>query len=152
MHRLAALVLVGSLTFGTAVAGQGVAKPATLTWAPAPAAFPAGAMMAVVSGDPGKPGPFMIQISMPDGYKVMPHTHPADETVSVLSGTLLLGMGDTWDATKAKAIAAGADGKIAANMWHFAGAKGKTVIQVSSMGPFAMNYVNPADDPRNKSK
>ncbi|MGH8565682.1 MAG: hypothetical protein ACREXW_16960 [Gammaproteobacteria bacterium] len=35
---------------------------------------------------------------------------------------------------------------------HFVWAKGETVIQVSGMGPFEINYVNPADDPRKASK
>jgi hypothetical protein len=31
---------------------------------------------------------------------------------------------------------------------HFVWAKGETVIQVSGIGPFEVNYVNSADDPR----
>ena len=46
----------------------------------APAAFPAGAQMAVVSGDPSKPGPFVVELSMPDGYKIKPHTTPRMRT------------------------------------------------------------------------
>jgi hypothetical protein len=33
-------------------------------------------------------------------------------------------------------------------MHHYATAKGATVVEVTAMGPFAMTYVNPADDPR----
>jgi hypothetical protein len=36
-------------------------------------------------------------------------------------------------------------------MSHFAQAKGKTVVQVESTGPFALTYVNPKDDPRGAS-
>jgi len=35
---------------------------------------------------------------------------------------------------------------------HFVWVKGETVIQVSGTGPFEINYVNPADDPRKASK
>ena len=39
--------------------------------------------MAVVSGDPSKPGLFTIRLSMPDGYRIPPHFHPTDEAVEV---------------------------------------------------------------------
>jgi len=33
---------------------------------------------------------------------------------------------------------------------HFGMAKGETIIQFHGTGPFEINYVNPADDPRKK--
>jgi len=124
------------------------AAPAALKWGPAPAVFPKGAEMAVVSGDPGKAGPFVIQLKMPSGYKIPPHFHPTDETVEVKSGTFLYGMGDSFDAKKTKPMNVGDKGTIPAKMHHYAQAKGATVVEVSAMGPFAMTYVNPADDPQ----
>ena len=104
--------------------------------------------MAVVSGDPGKPGPFVIELSMPAGYRIPPHTHPTDETVTVVKGAFLVGMGNTFDEAKAKPMLAGASGSIKAGMAHFASAQGATVVSVTSTGPFAMTYVNPrSDDP-----
>lgn len=119
-----------------------------LSWGPAPAVFPAGAKMAVVSGDPGKAAMFTVQLSMPDGYKIPPHYHPTDEEVKVLKGTFLVGMGDTLDLSKTKPLKAGGSGKLPANMHHYAVAKGATELTVTAMGPFAMTYVNPADDPQ----
>jgi quercetin dioxygenase-like cupin family protein len=149
VRRFAPPIFASLLALGAVAAnGQAAAKTADLKWGPAPAAFPAGAQMAVVSGDPGKPGPFTVQLSMPDGYKIKPHTHPTDESVTVVDGTFLVGMGDKWDPAKAKPMATGATGAIPANMAHFAQAKGKTVVQVASTGPFAMTYVNRGDDPR----
>src|SRR5512138_1159165 len=75
-------------------------KAPALVWGPAPAVFPAGAKMAVVSGDPGKAEEFTIELSMPDGYRIPPHFHPTDEAVEVKQGTFLVGMGDTFDAAK----------------------------------------------------
>jgi quercetin dioxygenase-like cupin family protein len=121
------------------------------SWGPAPAVFPAGAKMAVVSGDPMAPGAFTIQLSMPDGYRIMPHTHPTDERVTVKKGTLLVGMGNAFDVGKANAMATAASGNVPANMAHFVQAKGATVVEVSSTGPFAMTYVNPSDDPSKKA-
>ncbi len=123
-------------------------KPAGLHWGPAPAVFPMGARIAVVSGDPSKAGPFVVELAMPSGYKIPPHFHPTDEVVEVKKGTLLVGMGDKFDLSKAKAMKAGEKAPMAAKAHHFAAAQGATFISVSAMGPFALTYVNPADDPQ----
>lgn len=124
------------------------AAPAALHWGPAPSAFPFGAQMAVVSGDPSKAALFTIQFSMPDGYRIPAHFHPTDEAIVVITGTFLFGMGDAFDAIKLQTLAVGEKGSIPANTRHYAEAKGPTVVSVTAMGPFAMTYVNPADDPR----
>jgi quercetin dioxygenase-like cupin family protein len=127
------------------------AKPAALSWGPAPAVFPSGAQMAVVSGDPGKPAPFVVALKMPGGYRIPPHFHPTDETIEVKEGLFLYGMGDTLDLSKTKAMKPGDKGTIPAKMHHFATAKEATVVQVSAMGPFTMTYVNPKDDPQQQA-
>jgi hypothetical protein len=85
---------------------------------------------------------------MPSGYKISPHFHPTDETVQVKKGTFLVGMGDTFDMKSTKPMKVGAKGTIAAQMHHFAAAKGATIVSVTAMGPFAITYVNPADNPQ----
>jgi ketosteroid isomerase-like protein len=121
-----------------------------LTWSDAPPVLPAGAKMAVVSGDPGKPEMFAIRVQLPSGYIIAPHWHPTDEHVTVLSGTFSLGMGDQFDRDDLKDLSAGGYASMPAGMRHFAATKGATTIQVDGMGPFAVNYVNPADDPSKK--
>lgn len=123
-------------------------KTAKLHWGPAPAVFPHGAQMAVVSGDPSKSGPFAVQLSMPAGYRIPPHFHPTDETVAVKSGHFKYGMGDHFDAASMKTMKPGDSGTLPANGHHYAMAQGKTVVEVSGNGPFAMTYVNAADDPQ----
>jgi quercetin dioxygenase-like cupin family protein len=124
------------------------AKPAKLSWGPVPPTLPAGARMAVVSGDPTKAGPFTIDLAFPNGYKIPPHFHPTAENVTVKSGTFLYGMGDKLDRKAMKPMKKGESGAIPANMHHFAQAKGKTTVEVSSTGPFVINYVNPSEDPQ----
>ena len=132
----------------TSVAATGdTAQPASPVWGPAPQVFPAGAKMAVVSGDPSKEGLFRVELSFPDGYKIPPHFHPTDEVVTVQEGTFLVGMGDKLDPKKTKAMKTGDSGTMAAGMHHYGIARGATVVAVSAKGPFAMTYVNPADDP-----
>lgn len=132
--------------------GTPKAKTDSLQWGPAPAVFPAGAKMAVVSGDPTKAGPFVVQLALPDGYRLQPHFHPTDETVEVKQGTFLFAMGDTFDLAKTKPMNVGEKGSIPANMHHYATAKGATVVAVTSTGPFVLTYVNPADDPQKQAK
>src|SRR5690348_5707914 len=75
-----------------------LSKPThSLKWMDGPPSLPAGAKMAVVSGDPGKKGQFKIQLKMPADYAVPPHSHPTDEVVSVLSGKLHYAMSDKMD-------------------------------------------------------
>jgi len=123
-----------------------------IKWGPAPDGLPAGSQIAVLDGDPGKPGaPFVLRAKLPDGYKVMPHFHPTDESITVLSGTFVVGMGDTWTDSSLTSLKAGEFARMPKTMHHYAGSKGETVIQIHGIGPFAITYVNPKDDPRKKT-
>ena len=125
--------------------------PSDIKWGPGPASLPGGAQMAVLDGDPSKAGmPFVIRAKFPDGYRIAPHWHPTDENVSILSGTFLVGMGDTFNDKSMTTLAAGGYAHMPKTMHHYASAKGETVIQVHGVGPFAVNYVNAADDPSKK--
>jgi quercetin dioxygenase-like cupin family protein len=126
--------------------------PTTIEWKPGPAALPPGAKMAVLEGDPTKEGPFVVRFQFPEGYHVPPHTHPKTERVTVISGTLLLATGEALDRNSAKELPAGSFGYWPAGMKHAAWSEGETVIQLHGVGPWQINYVNPADDPRNAKK
>lgn len=104
--------------------------------------------MAVLEGDPSREGPFVLRIKLPDGFRVMPHTHPKDERVTVISGTLYLGEGDKFDEKSGKGVPAGSYVRTAAGMKHFGWVKGETVLQLHGEGPWAIEYVDPKDDPR----
>ena len=121
------------------------AQAQALAWGPAPAVFPAGAKMAVLQGDPSKPEWFTVRLALPNGYRVQPHFHPTDELLTIISGTFLLGMGDTLDAARATVMPTGGFGTVAANMHHYAIARGRTVVQVQAMGPFVLTYVSSQD-------
>ena len=124
-----------------------VVPAAAVKWTDVPPFLPPGAKLAVVSGDPGKPEPFTVRLQMPNGYKIAPHTHPTDEHVTVLSGTFRAAMGTTWDDKALGDLGPGSYANMATGMPHYAQAKGVTVVQVHGVGPFVVNYVNPADDP-----
>jgi quercetin dioxygenase-like cupin family protein len=106
--------------------------------------------MAVMQGDPKMAGPFTLRAKLPANYKVPPHFHPDTETVTVLSGTFNVAMGDSFDASKTKAMPAGSFIALPGKNAHFVFTQEETVIQVNATGPWTLTYVNPADDPRNK--
>ena len=120
-------------------------------WGDPPPVFEKGMSFSVVSGDPGKPGLYVVRAKMPAGYKIAPHWHPTDEHVTVLSGTFALGMGEKFDKASMKDLPAGGYALLPAEMRHFAMATTDATIQIHGQGPFALTYVNPADDPSKRA-
>ena len=124
--------------------------PSSIKWADAPPILPPGAKTAVLDGDPGKAGYFAMRIKMPDGYKIMPHWHPNVERVTVISGTAHIGLGDTFDDSKGDAMPAGSYTSMRPHVHHYFWTTGETEIQISTIGPWKLVYIDPADDPSKK--
>lgn len=106
--------------------------------------------MAVIQGPIDQATPFMIRVKFPADYKVPAHWHPTTEHVTVLSGTFHMGLGDKLDPSKTTALSTGSVSIMPAKTNHFAWTKEETVVQVHGIGPFAVTYVDPGDDPRKK--
>jgi quercetin dioxygenase-like cupin family protein len=113
--------------------------------------LPSGAEAPVLFGDPSKEGPFALRLKLPAGYRVPPHMHPVDEVVTVISGTFSLGMGETADQSSAQHLPAGSFFALPPGMAHYVFIDEGAVIQINTVGPWGLTYVNPADDPRQKS-
>lgn len=126
--------------------------PGGLKWGDPPPSLPSGAKLAVVQGDPSQPQAFVVRLQVPPGYKIAPHWHPGVENVTVLSGTVALGMGEQFDESKMTTASVGGYASLPAEMRHYFMAKTASVIQVHGQGPFVVNYVNPADDPSKQAK
>ncbi|HSP44584.1 MAG TPA: cupin domain-containing protein, partial [Chthoniobacterales bacterium] len=114
-----------------------------LKWSDAPTSLPAGAKIAVLEGDPGKPGPFTIRLQMPAGYKIAPHTHPTAERITMISGTSSFGMGPKFDEAAGHEMTAGGFAIMPTGMQLFAWSKGGCVVQVHSTGPFEITTSTP---------
>lgn len=124
--------------------------PNDIKWSDAPPAFPPGAKIAVIEGDPKAAALFTMRIKIPANYTIMPHWHPADEHVTVIKGSFYMGLGEKFDKKTAKEIPTGGFAVMIMGTKHFAFTKEETIVQVHGMGPWGITYVNPADDPRNK--
>jgi hypothetical protein len=130
---------------------QNAFTPSQIVWGPAPPFLPPGAQLAVLEGDPmATTGDYTIRLKVPDGYRIAPHWHPKRENVTVIAGTLKVGMGDSFDASKMMSFPAGSFAYLDPSMHHYAMASGDTIIQIHGMSPVKFEYVNPKDDPSNK--
>lgn len=150
----AAITIVSTIGLPGSAAAQDagrIATPQDITWGNAPASLPPGAQAATLYGDPAKEGPFALRLKLPRGYSIPPHTHGKPEIVTVISGTLRLGMGEAADLNKAQALSAGSFFAMEPGMVHFAAADEDTIIQLNSVGPWSITYVDPKADPRHKS-
>lgn len=122
-------------------------NPDSLVWQAAPPILPAGAQLAVLAGDPFKPGPYTMRLMMPAGYQIPPHWHSRAENLTIISGTFSIGVGDTLDIGAAQELQTGDFHAIAARVQHFAVSSNGAVVQIHGEGPFDIVYVNPADNP-----
>jgi hypothetical protein len=123
--------------------------PKDLKWADVPS-LPPGAKITVIEGPLDKPVPFTIRIQFPANYQIPAHWHPAIEHVTVLSGTVNFGHGDKLDEKKTMALPVGGMAIMQPEVHHYLWTKDGAITQVHGVGPWAINYVNPADDPRKK--
>ena len=124
--------------------------PEEIEWRQFPA-FPPEARLAVLIGDPSKPGPYVVRVKLPGGGRLMPHRHPEDRIYTVMSGVFYIGLGDTFDGDKVKAYPPGSVIVLPGDTPHFHWAKsGEYVTQVTAIGPLGLDYLDPKDDPRNK--
>jgi quercetin dioxygenase-like cupin family protein len=125
--------------------------PDAVQYGPLPPFIPPGAQLAVLEGNPmGTSGDYTVRLKMPDGYRIPPHWHPKRENVTVISGTLKLGMGDTFQESNMSSYAPGSFAYLDPDMHHYIEASGDVVVQVHGMAPVQFTYVNPKDDPSRK--
>jgi hypothetical protein len=94
--------------------------PGDLKWGEGPPSLPAGSKAALLEGDPAKSGLFTLRLQIPANYKIPAHWHPADEHVTVISGTFYMGMGDKLDESKGKPLTAGSFALMPTKTYHFA--------------------------------
>ncbi len=149
----AALLCSGALVpaYGqSAAAGHSMVTPNDLKWSAMPN-LPCGAEMAVLEGPANEAKPFTVRFKFPANCKIPPHSHPAIEHVTVISGDFGMGAGDTLDPSKGMKLPPGSVAIMQPNTNHYGWTTGGTIVQVHGVGPWGIKYVNPADDPSKKT-
>jgi quercetin dioxygenase-like cupin family protein len=142
---LVVLVFAARAAFGSRDA-QGFVRiaPEEVQWSEMPGG--PGAQMAVVEGDPSKPGIYVVRIKFPPGVMTRNHFHPEDRHAVVLQGTWYTGTGDAFDPSKTVPLKPGSYMKHPAGAHHFDGAKDEEVIvQVVGYGPSATTFLRPEE-------
>lgn len=116
-------------------------------WAPAPPVLPAGAEIAVLSGDPFAEGWFVLRLKFPEGYDVPAHIHSGDELITVITGEFNIGHGKKLDREAGTLLTPGGFVEMPAGHPHFAWTTAETIVQIHGPGPFDITYMDPADNP-----
>jgi hypothetical protein len=97
---------------------------------------PIGAKMAVMRGDPEKPGPYIVLMKWIPQHMSRPHFHPNDRFITVISGTWWVGTGSKFDPESTVAMPAGSFVTHFAKQIHYDGAKDQeAVLQIVGEGP-----------------
>jgi len=127
---MAALLLALLLTAGP----EPIAfTPDAVVWRAAPGTLPAGAKVAVLEGDPTKPGLVTMRLSLPKGSRIPLHTHPTDERVTVLGGAMKVSSGSV-----VKTFPTGSFYVTPAGTPHEVAVAEDTVIQITVEGPWGL--------------
>ena len=124
-------------------------SPNDLKWNDVPS-LPPGAKIAVIEGPMSEPVPFTVRLKFPANYQIPAHWHPAVERVTVLTGTIHMGIGDKFDRQNTTPLSAGSMGIMQPKTNHFVWTQEEVIVQLNGTGPWGVTYVNPADDPRKK--
>jgi anti-sigma factor ChrR (cupin superfamily) len=115
-----------------------------VVWADAPASMPKGTKMAILEGDPKKEGIFTIRLKAPPGFELPVHTHPADERVTVLAGSIAVGFGKTMDKSRGRVFKAGAFYVNPTPTPHFVWSDEGCVVQITGVGPWRVDPAPPS--------
>lgn len=138
---------VGSADLPYAGEGHIMVLPDQLEWGPV-ASMAGDASIAIIEGDLSEEAPFTIRLRLPADYRVEPHVHPAYERVTVISGTFHFAHGEEFDRSQAMALPEGGVAIMAPGEPMFGYTEEETVIQLHGTGPWGIDYIDPADDPR----
>lgn len=97
---------------------------------------PIGAKMAVIQGDPSKPGLYIVLVKWPPHHFSHPHFHPNDRFITVLAGTWWVGTGPKFDTDSTVPLPAGTVVTHFAKQVHYDGAKDtEAMLEIVGDGP-----------------
>jgi quercetin dioxygenase-like cupin family protein len=140
---LLCVALAASAIASASMSAPTVVMPDSVKWSPMSGMK--GVWSATLYGTPSKAGSgqYAERLKFSDGVKIPVHYHPQPEQVTVISGTLMVGVGSKWDASKLTALGPGSYVAIPAMLKHYAQAKGETIVEIHGDAPDAMMMVKP---------
>ena len=142
----AAMFVLGVVASVMTWAGQGKSEvvgvtPEHVRWF-TPTYYQDGRQRAQMYGDSSQGGAWVDRVKIPAGGRVLAHTHPHDELVTVLEGTWYLGEGERFDPAKLRGYPAGSFVVIPTGVSHFVAAKdGAVIVQLNGTGKFGTDYL-----------
>jgi quercetin dioxygenase-like cupin family protein len=145
MRALAVCSALLAFTASAAPPGSIQVRPDTLKWGAASPTMPAGTQIAVLEGNPKAEGIFTIRLKVPANSRIAPHWHPRDERVTVLSGTVIVGFGDTIEESALAKFGAGSFYVNPANVHHYVLFPEESVVQITGVGPWEVHALETKD-------
>ena len=146
LAAVAVLIVLAAATLARTWAAQNKKEivglaPEQVRWF-TPSYYKAGRQRAQLFGDSSEGGAWVARVKIPAGVRVLAHTHPQDELVTVIEGTWYLGEGERFDPDKLKGHPAGSFIVVPAGVPHFVAAKeGGVIVQLSGTEKFGTDYV-----------
>jgi quercetin dioxygenase-like cupin family protein len=143
----AAVVIVLAAVTSMTSGGQGSKEvlgitPERVRWF-TPPYYKDGRQRAQLFGDSSQGGTWVDRVKIPAGGRVLAHTHPNDELVTVIEGTWYLGEGEKFDPAKLKGYPVGSFIVVPAGVPHFVAAKeGAVIVQLNGSGTFSTDYLD----------
>jgi quercetin dioxygenase-like cupin family protein len=140
------LIVFAAITLTVAWAGQRNNKifgltPQQVRWF-TPSYYKDGRQRAQLLGDSSQGGAWVDRVKIPAGKRVLAHTHPHDEVVTIIEGIWYLGEGKRFETTKLKGYPAGSFIVIPAGLPHYVAAEeGPVIVQLSGTGKFNTEYL-----------
>jgi len=144
MTQLIAVILLVASAFSTLAVAQNTAPapilPDSIRWVSPPNV--SGVQAAWLLGTEQKPGPYILRVKLATGARIPPHTHPDERNSTVLTGTIYVGFGETFDEAKVVAIPAGGVYIAPVNVPHYVWAKdGDAIYQEAGVGPTGTTFI-----------
>lgn len=104
--------------------------------------------VAIVSGDPNQPGPYVIRLRMPSGMKIAPQRHPDDRELTIIKGIFWSATGESYNWKEMNEYKAGTVLQKPAGEPHYGWARTGVILEEKGTGPTKIEYVHEDDDPR----
>jgi quercetin dioxygenase-like cupin family protein len=151
-YVLIGIALLGSEASATSPSAQPpkdvmeIVEEGEIEWAAS--RFGAHLPIAILAGDPTKPGPYVVRVKFSPGHMSKPHFHQETRYILVLKGTWWAGWGPSGDHGATVAVPAGSFVVHHPNKIHYDGAKDDEVeLLIMGTGPSSITDVDPSGKP-----